>query len=214
MQRINRLIGGILLVAGTATGAGMLALPVITSFGGFFPSLALFAFCWLFLFGTSWLLLDVNLSFPNPVNLISMAGQTLGVPGKMVCWLTYLLLLYSLTAAYIAGCSPLFLQAIAFATGWMPPAWAGPLPLLLLFGAVIVLATINPELLNLKIPGLTPVSQTQVPPANPPTQPPTPVGSPRFQCPANTATCWTDQRSCTIACGGTQCVTAALGACP
>ena len=33
----NRLIGGILLVAGTAIGAGMLALPVSTSFGGFIP---------------------------------------------------------------------------------------------------------------------------------------------------------------------------------
>lgn len=37
----HRLIGGILLVSGTAIGAGMLAIPVVSAPGGFFPSLGL-----------------------------------------------------------------------------------------------------------------------------------------------------------------------------
>lgn len=137
----SRLIGGILLVAGTSIGAGMLALPVITSFAGFFPSLILLAFCWLFLFTTSLLLLDVNLACPGEVNLISMVGRTLGTSGKAICWITYLLLLYSLTAAYIAGSSPLFLQALHWAAGWAAPAWVGPFPLLILFGLFVYLGT-------------------------------------------------------------------------
>ncbi len=141
MLHSNRLLGGILLVSGTATGAGMLALPVISSFGGFIPSFFLLGACWFFLFITSLLLLDVNLAFRGEVNLISMAGRTLGVWGKAVCWVTYLLLLYSLTAAYIAGSSPLFLQGLAWATGWSAPSWIGPFPLLMLFGVFVYLGT-------------------------------------------------------------------------
>ncbi len=140
-MRWNRLFGGILLVSGTSIGAGMLALPVISSFGGFLPSFFLLAICWFFLFVTSLLLLDVNLAFPGEVNLITMAGRTLGIPGKVVCWAAYLLLLYSLTAAYIAGSAPLFLDALDYLTGYSAPAWIGPFPLLILFGLFVYLGT-------------------------------------------------------------------------
>lgn len=141
MLQANRFLGGILLVSGTSIGAGMLALPVISSFAGFLPSFALLAICWFFLFITSLLLLDVNLAFPGEVNLITMAGRTLGLWGKALCWVTYLLLLYSLTAAYIAGSSPLFLQALHWATGWNAPSWLGPFPLLFIFGLFVYLGT-------------------------------------------------------------------------
>lgn len=137
----NRLFGGILLVSGTSIGAGMLALPVISSFAGFVPSFFLLGITWLFLFITSLLLLDVNLAFPGEVNLITMAGKTLGLWGKAVCWVTYLLLLYSLTAAYIAGSSPLFIEAFHFATGFTLPNWLGPFPLLILFGLFVYMGT-------------------------------------------------------------------------
>ena len=141
MNHTNRLIGGILLVSGTSIGAGMLALPVISSFAGFLPSFGLLAICWIFLFITSLLLLDVNLAFPGEVNLITMAGRTLGLPGKAITWITYLLLLYSLTAAYIAGSAPLFLQAVYHITGYAAPAWVGPFPLLILFGLFVYIGT-------------------------------------------------------------------------
>ncbi len=148
MLRANRFIGGILLVSGTSIGAGMLALPVISSFAGFLPSFVLLGFCWLFLFITSLLLLDVNLAFRGEVNLVTMAGRTLGVVGKVICWITYLLLLYSLTAAYIAGSSPLFLKALEWLTGYSAPAWIGPFPLLLFFGIFVYLGTQAVDLLN------------------------------------------------------------------
>ncbi|HSX26577.1 MAG TPA: aromatic amino acid transport family protein [Chlamydiales bacterium] len=141
MVLTNRLVGGILLVSGTSIGAGMLALPVISSFAGFFPSFGLLAICWFLLFITSLLLLDVNLACRGEVNMISMAGRTLGAWGKGVCWVTYLLLLYSLIAAYIAGGAPLFLQGLAHLTGWSAPSWVGPFPLLFLFGIFVYLGT-------------------------------------------------------------------------
>ena len=141
MLQNNRFVGGILLVSGTSIGAGMLALPVITSFAGFLPSFVLLGLCWLFLFTTSLLLLDVNLAFPGEVNLITMADRSLGGIGKAITWITYLLLLYSLTAAYIAGSAPLFLDLVHYVTGYLPPVWLGPFPLLILFGLFVYLGT-------------------------------------------------------------------------
>ena len=138
----SRLFGGILLVSGTSIGAGMLALPVITSFGGFFPSLFLLGICWFFLFLTSLLLLDVNLFYaPEEINLVTMSSRFFGLPGKAVTWVCYLLLLYSLTAAYIAGSTPIFLKALAFFVGESPPEWVGLTPLLLVFGFFVYLGT-------------------------------------------------------------------------
>jgi len=41
----HKSIGSILLIAGTSIGAGMLALPMTTGIGGFFPSAILFVIC-------------------------------------------------------------------------------------------------------------------------------------------------------------------------
>ncbi|MBM3183984.1 MAG: tyrosine transporter [Chlamydiae bacterium] len=146
--RNNRFIGGILLVAGTAIGAGMLAIPVITSFAGFFPSLLLLALVWLFLYLTARLLLDVNLASPGQVNFISMVGRTLGPFWKGICWVIYLLLLYSLTAAYISGSASFFQNITYFLTGWEIPFWVKPFPLLIFFGIFIYLGTKSVDRIN------------------------------------------------------------------
>ncbi|HSX37342.1 MAG TPA: aromatic amino acid transport family protein [Chlamydiales bacterium] len=148
MLKKNRFLGGILLVAGTTIGAGMLAIPVVTSLSGFFPSVAMLVFCWLFFFLTGWLLLDVNLACSGEVNLITMAGRWLGPIGKAVCWVAYLLLLYSLTAAYIAGSAPLFLNALHDCTGWNLPEAIGPIPLLILFGLFVYMGTRSVDQVN------------------------------------------------------------------
>src|SRR3972149_458434 len=82
-----KLLGGIFIVAGTTIGAGMLALPVSTAFGGFFPAFLLFFLCWLIMLATSFFFLDVNLSLKGEPNFIFMAGKTLGKGGKVVNWI-------------------------------------------------------------------------------------------------------------------------------
>ncbi len=141
MKISHRFIGGLLLVAGTAIGAGMLVIPVVTSFAGFFPSLALLFFVWLFFFGTAWLLLDVNLSLPGVSNFISMTERKLGPWGKGFCWIVYLALLYSLTAAYIASSAPLFALAIQTIVGGQIPSLVGVIPLLGIFGVFVYIGT-------------------------------------------------------------------------
>lgn len=143
-----RLLGGILLVAGTTTGAGMLALPVITSFGGFVPSIIIFTVVWLLMLCSAFFFLDVNLSVRGEPNLISMAGKTLGITGKVVSWIFYLLLLYSLLAAYIAASAPLFEKAILGLTGAKIPASISRFCLPVVFGSFIYLGTRGVDYIN------------------------------------------------------------------
>ncbi len=148
MSKTNRFLGGILLVSGTSIGAGMLALPVLTCFAGFIPSFFSFVACWLFMLVTASLILEVNLDCPGDVNMISMARRTLGSTGQVLCWGIYLLLLYALTAAYIAGSSPLFLAALKGMTGVGLPDWVGPFPLLLFFGLFVYMGTRTVDYIN------------------------------------------------------------------
>lgn len=99
----NKLIGGILLIIGTSIGGGMLALPIATAQLGFINALIFLIFCWAMMTAAALLILEVNLWHSINSNLISMAKTTLGWFGQIVAWLSYLLLLYALLAAYIAG---------------------------------------------------------------------------------------------------------------
>lgn len=103
---------GSLLVAGTAIGGGMLALPVLTSQGGFIPSLAIYLLCWLFMAATGLLLLELTLTYGAGSNLITLAEKTLGRYGKAATWVLYLYMFYCLTVAYLVGCGEIINQFV------------------------------------------------------------------------------------------------------
>ncbi len=98
-----KLLGCILLIIGTTIGAGILALPLATAAGGFWYSCILLLVCWIVSTFSAFILLEVNLWLPENTNLSSMAKATLGRGGQILVWFFYLLLLYSLTSAYVAG---------------------------------------------------------------------------------------------------------------
>jgi tyrosine-specific transport protein len=103
-----KLISGILMIVGTCIGGGMLALPLANAELGFGYSMLLLVVCWLIMAVSALLLLEVNMWFPTGSNIISMAKATLGWPFELLAWACYLLLLYALLAAYIAGGSDYF----------------------------------------------------------------------------------------------------------
>ena len=98
-----KLLGGILLIVGTSIGGGMLALPVSTAPVGFTNSIVFLILCWLLMTLGALLVLEVNMRLPVGSNMVSMAKATLGIPGQVIAWITYLLLLYTLLAGYISG---------------------------------------------------------------------------------------------------------------
>ncbi len=100
---LKNAIGGIALIAGTAIGAAVLALPVITAHLGFLQTILIYSVCWLFMTFGALYILEVNLLVGYGTNLISMAEKTLGKTGKYFTWIVYLILLYALTAAYLSG---------------------------------------------------------------------------------------------------------------
>jgi len=129
--------GGALLIAGTTIGGGMLALPVLTSLGGFLPSLVVYFLCWVFMASTGLLFLEVALWMHKESNIVTMAERTLGVPGKIFAWTLYLFLFYSLTLAYVVGCGDLVSQllnesvpnwacSLLFVAIFAPFVYAGP----------------------------------------------------------------------------------------
>ncbi len=104
----SKIIGGILLIVGTSIGGGMLALPVSTAAAGMCNSVFFLIACWLIMTVGALLVLEVNLRLPAGSNMISMAKSTLGLPGQIIAWTTYLFLLYTLLAAYISGGTDVF----------------------------------------------------------------------------------------------------------
>lgn len=124
---------GIMLVAGTTIGGGMLALPILSGEGGFIPSVVLFVSCWLFMVMTGLLFLEVCLWMEKETNLVSMAGRTLGTWGKAVAWFLYIFMFYTLTLAYVVGCSKLTIEV----TGGLLPEWLGPILFLAFFAPMV-----------------------------------------------------------------------------
>jgi tyrosine-specific transport protein len=142
-----KLIGGILLIAGTCIGGGMLGLPIATSKSGFFHSTLLFIACWLLMTFTALLTLEVNLSFPPRSNIFSMAKATLGRSGEILCWTAYLLFLYALVAAYIAGGQDILHRLLLFLHIDIP-LWVCSIIFVTLFGAVVSAGIKHVDLFN------------------------------------------------------------------
>ncbi|MGB1270828.1 MAG: amino acid permease [Endozoicomonas sp.] len=99
----SRWIGSTLILAGTAIGAGMLALPLVSASVGLLPMLLVFLVTAFFSAGAALLTLEVNLAVEPGCNLYVMASRTLGRLGKVLATVTPLCLFYSLMTAYLSG---------------------------------------------------------------------------------------------------------------
>lgn len=132
----SKSIGGILLIVGTSIGGGMLALPVSTAGAGILNSIVVLILCWLTMTLGALLVLEVNLRLPSGSNMISMAKSTLGFPGELLSWVTYLVLLYALLSAYISGGSDVF-QGLLLKANLNIPTWVTSILFTLLFGFII-----------------------------------------------------------------------------
>lgn len=108
MKNASNVLGGSLLIAGVAIGAGMLGLPVKTAQAGFIPTVLVFLFFWLFMVATGLLFLEASLWFERGSNFLSMAELTLGKGMRFFTWFVYLFLFYSLSIAYISGAGEIF----------------------------------------------------------------------------------------------------------
>ncbi len=141
-------VGGMLLIAGSCIGAGMLGLPIITGLSGFFPSMAMMFFAWAFMTATALLLVEVYGYFNKSVNLLTMVNHSLGKGGQLVCSTTYLFLFYALLVAYISGIGSLTNTFFRLTFSVSLPIWVGSLFFVLLFGAIVYCGTRKVDMCN------------------------------------------------------------------
>ena len=103
MKAKNSPVGAALILAGTAIGGGMLALPA-TAAGIGFPTLCLLMLVtWAVSYHAALLTMHVNLRIAPGASLYTMASVTLGSTGKLLATVSPLVLFYALLAAYITG---------------------------------------------------------------------------------------------------------------
>lgn len=133
--------GGMLLLAGSCIGAGMLGLPIMTGLSGFYPSLVAFFLAWGFMTLTGLLLVETNSWFARRSNLVTMVGRTLGKPGKVACWILYLFLFYALLLAYTAGIGSLASKILSQYFGINFPDYGGSIFFVILFGWIVYTGT-------------------------------------------------------------------------
>lgn len=155
MKVSMKFIGGILLIVGTSLGGGMLALPIGTASSGLLNTSVALIVCWVAMTLSAFFILEVNLYLPKGANMISMAQITLGKPGKIVTWITYLCLLYALLSAYISGGSDVF-QSLLFLCNFTLPLplitvlYAGSFAFIIYKGIKIIDA-LNSTLMYIKL---------------------------------------------------------------
>lgn len=143
----SRLIGGILLIVGTSIGGGMLALPVANAATGFWQSSLFLLLCWAVMTLGALFILEANLYLPPGKHMVSMAASTLGRPGLLAAWLSYIFLLYTLLSAYISGGADVFGNLFA-RIGIPINEWQASTLFTILFGLVVYGGIRRVDLLN------------------------------------------------------------------
>ncbi|MBP7189535.1 MAG: hypothetical protein KBA04_06090, partial [Thiopseudomonas sp.] len=99
----NSAFGSTFIVAGTALGAGMLAMPLATAGIGFATAMLLLFGLWIIMSYTALLLVEAYQHNDADMGLGSLAYKYLGNPGRWIISFALPFLLYSLIAAYLAG---------------------------------------------------------------------------------------------------------------
>lgn len=138
---MNRIIGSILIVAGTTIGAGMLAMPIISAHVGFGTMALILIAIWIAMCYTSVVLVEVY-KFNKPEDgLNTLTHKYLGNGGAILTAVSMLSLMYALVSAYITGGGDILRTSLDQWLGiQLNPQWSG-FVFALLFGGIISLGT-------------------------------------------------------------------------
>jgi len=102
-SRPPSIVGGAAIIAGTAIGAGMFSLPVVSAGMGFCWALFWLALTAFFMLHSALLILETNLNYPPGSSFDTFIGQTLGPHWRRLNNLTLAFVLYILSYAFISG---------------------------------------------------------------------------------------------------------------
>ncbi|WP_342221692.1 tryptophan permease [Candidatus Fukatsuia endosymbiont of Tuberolachnus salignus] len=97
------ILGGAMIVAGTAVGAGMFSIPIVTSGVWFSGAVLLLIYTWACMFISGLMILEVNLNYPIGASFHTMVRDLLGKMWSSINGLSITFVLYILTYAYISA---------------------------------------------------------------------------------------------------------------
>ncbi|WP_101774472.1 tryptophan permease [Pasteurella oralis] len=97
------LLGGAMIIAGTAIGAGMLANPTATAGVWFLGSIILLVYTWFCMTTSGLMILEANLHYPTGASFDTIVKDLLGQGWNIVNGLSIAFVLYILTYAYITS---------------------------------------------------------------------------------------------------------------
>lgn len=103
VQKTPHILGGVAITAGTAIGAGMFSLPIVSSSMGFGWSLVCMALAWYAMYHASMLILEVNLHFNRGESFYTIVKGILGKKWAIFNSVIFASLFYILNYAYISG---------------------------------------------------------------------------------------------------------------
>ncbi|WP_340608733.1 tryptophan permease [Xenorhabdus bharatensis] len=103
------ILGGAMIIAGTAVGAGMFSIPIVTSGVWFTGSIILLVYTWVCIYFSSLMILEANMNYPCGASFHTITKDLLGKGWNILTGLSITFVLYILTYAYIsAGGSIIF----------------------------------------------------------------------------------------------------------
>lgn len=133
----NRPLGGVLLIAGTSIGAGMLAMPLACAGIGFTTTTLLLVALWCLTTYSALLLLEVQQYADPATGLTTLAARYLGRRGYWITQTALLWLLYSLTAAYLTAGGKQLAAQLSQALSWRLAPQQGTLLLTLVTACLV-----------------------------------------------------------------------------
>lgn len=119
--RPSPIFGGTMLVAGTAIGAGMLGLPMISAGMWFSWSVAVLVGSWFCMFRSSQAILEVNLHFQPGDSFHTLVRELLGPAWTAINGLAVAFVLYTLVYAYVSGGGSVVQHALTPVLSVEPP---------------------------------------------------------------------------------------------
>lgn len=144
----NNAIGSTFIVAGTALGAGMLAMPLATSGVGFWATFLILLGLWAVMSYTALLLVEVYQHNDAETGLGSLTYKYLGRTGQWLTGLAMPFLLYSLVAAYLVGGGDIIQAFIHSVFGLSVPSYLGVIAFALVGALVVSIGTYSVDLVN------------------------------------------------------------------
>lgn len=145
----NRILGGSLMIAGTAIGAGMLGLPIKNGPTGFPLALGSLFIIYLFMLASIFLYFENVLYMEDQsANLISMTKARLNKPLQYFTWLSYVIIHFSAIWAYMSAGGDIISSFLNSLIGIHLAEWQCSILFTMVFGSLIfahisIIDTIN-----------------------------------------------------------------------